>query len=99
MKTVTITSKDISTKQWSNLLLELNLIRKAWKPYATLNLEARGLKNVIKWVLLLTSSQMINRLPRYKRNSRVIFFLSDKKYMAVEAVEGSKSIRSVGNVE
>jgi len=38
-------------------------------------------------------------VPCYKRNSRVIFFLSDKKYMAVEAVEGSKSIRSVGNVE
>ena len=49
MKKVTITSNNISAKQWSNLLLELNLIRKAWKPYATLNLEARGLKNVIKW--------------------------------------------------
>ena len=49
MKKVTITSKDISTKQWSNLLLELNLMRKAWKPYATIHLEARGLKNVIKW--------------------------------------------------
>ncbi len=34
MKKITITSKDISTKQWTNLLLELNLIKKAWKPYA-----------------------------------------------------------------
>ena len=42
---------------------------------------------------------MTNRLPRYKRNSRVIFFLSDKKYMAVEAVEWSKWTRSVGIVE
>ena len=42
---------------------------------------------------------MINRLPRYKRNFRVNFFLSDKKYMAVEAVEGSKSIISVGSLE
>ena len=49
MKKVTITSKDISAKQWSSLLLELNLIRKAWRPHATLNLEARGLKNIIKW--------------------------------------------------
>ena len=39
---------------------------------------------------------MINHLPRYKRNSRVIFFLSDKKYMAVEAVEWSKWSISVG---
>ena len=46
---VTITSNNISAKQWSNLLLELNLITKAWKPYATLKLEARGLNKVIKW--------------------------------------------------
>jgi len=31
------------------LLLELNLMRKAWKPFAKLDIEARGLKNVIKW--------------------------------------------------
>mgnify|MGYP000847663057 FL=1 len=49
MKTVTITSKDISAKQWSNLLLELNLIKKAWKPYATLEMRAKGLNNIIKW--------------------------------------------------
>ena len=42
---------------------------------------------------------MMSNLPRYKRNFRVNFFLSDKKYMAVEAVEWSKSTRSVGNVE
>ena len=39
---------------------------------------------------------MISNLPRYKRNSRVIFFFSDKKYMAVEAVEGRKWSISVG---
>jgi hypothetical protein len=49
MKKVTITSNDISPKQWSNLILELNLIRKAWKPHATLKLECRGLGNIIKW--------------------------------------------------
>ena len=42
MKKVTITSKDISIKQWSNLLLELNLIKKAWKPFATLEMQAQG---------------------------------------------------------
>ena len=34
MKKITITSKDITQKQWSNLVIELNLIKKAWKPYA-----------------------------------------------------------------
>ena len=46
-KQLTITSKDISQKQWSNLILELNLIKKAWAPYATLSLHAPGIKKII----------------------------------------------------
>ena len=49
MKTVTITSKNISQKQWSTLMLELNLMRKAWKQFATLDIKAQGLQNIIKW--------------------------------------------------
>ena len=48
-KKVTITSKDISQKQWAILLLELNLIRKAWRPYAKLDLTAPGLKKIIRF--------------------------------------------------
>ena len=33
MKKLTITSKNISQKQWTNLILELNLMKKAWKRY------------------------------------------------------------------
>ena len=46
-KKLTITSKDISQKQWSNLVIELNLIKKAWKPYAKLDLHASNLKKII----------------------------------------------------
>ena len=46
-KTITITSKDITHKQWSNLILELNLIKKSWAPYATLQLKAPGAKKII----------------------------------------------------
>ena len=46
-KKLTITSKDITQKQGSILLLEFNLIRKAWKPYARLELQAPGLKKII----------------------------------------------------
>ena len=46
-KQLTITSKDISQKQWSNLILELNLIKKAWAKYATINLKAPGIKKII----------------------------------------------------
>ena len=37
-KQLTITSKDITQKQWSNLVLELNLIKKAWSSYATIQI-------------------------------------------------------------
>ena len=46
-KKLTITSKNISKKQWSNLVLELNLIKKAWAAYATLELQGTGIKKII----------------------------------------------------
>ena len=46
-KIITISSKDITPKQWSVLLLELNIMRKAWKPYAKIELSAPGLKKII----------------------------------------------------
>ncbi len=47
MKKVIISSKNISQKRWSDLLLELNLIRKAWQPYANLELSAPGISKII----------------------------------------------------
>jgi hypothetical protein len=47
MKKITITSKDITQKQWSNLVIELNLIKKAWKPYAKIELQGPGIKKII----------------------------------------------------
>jgi hypothetical protein len=47
MKKLTIISKDITQKQWSNFVLELNLIRKSWKPYASLELQGPGIKKII----------------------------------------------------
>ena len=49
MKKVTITSKNITTKQWSNLILELNLMKKAWHKYAKLELHAPNIKKIIAW--------------------------------------------------
>jgi hypothetical protein len=40
-KIITIKPKNITQKQWINLLLELNLMRKAWKPYGVdINIQA-----------------------------------------------------------
>ena len=49
-KIITIKVSGASQGQWSNLLLELNLIRKVWKTYGVaLSLKAPGIKNVIEW--------------------------------------------------
>ena len=49
MKKLTISSKNITQKQWSNLILELNLMKKAWKPYAEIEVQAPGIKKIIAW--------------------------------------------------
>ena len=46
-KQLTITSSDITQKQWSQLILELNLIKKSWAQYATLNIKTPGIKKII----------------------------------------------------
>ena len=49
-KKATITAKGASVKQWSDLILELNLMKKAWRPYGvTLDIQAPGIKKIIGW--------------------------------------------------
>ena len=49
MKKLTITSENISPKQWSTLLIELNLIKEQWRPYAKLDIYSSGFSKVIAW--------------------------------------------------
>ena len=46
-KQLIITSSNITQKQWSQLILELNLIKKSWSQHATLNIKTPGLKNIL----------------------------------------------------
>ena len=49
-KIVTLKPIGISQKQWASFLLELNLMKKAWKPYGVdVQMSAPGLRNVLKW--------------------------------------------------
>ena len=48
MKKVTIVGTDITPKQWSNLVIELNLIRKQWAPYAKFEIQGTGVRKIIK---------------------------------------------------
>ena len=49
MKKLTISSKNITQKQWSNLILELNIMKRQWKPYAEIEIQAPGIKKIIAW--------------------------------------------------
>ena len=49
-KTITITVEGMNQGQWANLLLELNIMKKAWKSFGVdMDIKAPGLKNVILW--------------------------------------------------
>ena len=49
MKKLTITSENITSKQWSTLLIELNLIKEQWRPDAKLEIQTPGLSKIIAW--------------------------------------------------
>ena len=47
-KIVTLKVNGAAQGQWSSLLLELNLMKKAWRSYGVdINMKAPGLKNVL----------------------------------------------------
>jgi hypothetical protein len=49
-KTVTLKVEGAAQGQWSSLLLELNLMKQAWKPYGVdITIKAPGLKNVLNY--------------------------------------------------
>ena len=66
MKTVTLNDEGISQGQWSTFLLELNLMKKAWRSYGV-NVELKT-HNINKIIALGTSHGEINR--RLRRNSK-----------------------------
>ncbi len=49
-KKATITAKGASVKQWSDLMLELNLMKKSWRSYGVaLDIQTPGIKKIISW--------------------------------------------------
>ena len=49
-KKVTLSAKGASVKQWSDLILELNLMKKSWRPYGvTIDIQTPGIKKIIGW--------------------------------------------------
>ena len=49
-KKVIVSAKGASLKQWSDLILELNLIKKSWHRYGVdINIQAPGIKKIVAW--------------------------------------------------
>ena len=48
-KTVTISCDKISSKQWSVLLIELNLMKEHWNRFATVKIDAPEFDKVVRW--------------------------------------------------
>ena len=61
-KIITIKVKSGSTKQYSNLLLELNLVKQAWRSYGVdLQLNAPSLKATLTWGTSINDTTTKNR--------------------------------------
>jgi|TARA_R110002020_G_C15749162_1_gene725923 hypothetical protein len=49
-RTITLKVNNITSKQWTNLVIELNLMVEAWKPYGpNIKLKTYNLDRIIKW--------------------------------------------------
>ena len=49
-KIITLKINGAAQGQWSHLLLELNIMKKAWRSYGVdINMKASGLKNVLNY--------------------------------------------------
>jgi hypothetical protein len=47
---INIKVTNVTPKQWTNLVIELNLMADAWRPYGPkIKLKTRNLERIIKW--------------------------------------------------
>ena len=72
-KTVVLDVEGISQGQWSTFILELNLMKKAWKPYGVnVELKAHSVKKIIEkgtsnGEVLREARRDSKKVPRYQR--------------------------------
>ena len=66
MKTVTLNVNGISQSQLSTFILELNLMKKAWRPYGVdVELKAKRIKSIIE-----LGTRNAETIRRNRRNSK-----------------------------
>tara|TARA_R110000764_G_scaffold231259_1_gene322814 strand:- start:474 stop:710 length:237 start_codon:yes stop_codon:yes gene_type:complete len=70
MKEVNIKVSNISSKQWANLLLELNLVKSSWKRFGPqINIKARNFDKIIKWGQNIYGEDISNINPAFQRDT------------------------------
>jgi hypothetical protein len=71
MKEVHIKVSNISSKQWANFLLELNLVSSAWKRYGPeIKIKTKNFDRIIKWGQKINGEDNDNINPVVRWNSR-----------------------------
>ena len=49
-RSINLKVTNVTPKQWTNLVIELNLMADAWKPYGpTIKLKTHNFERIIKW--------------------------------------------------
>ena len=70
MKEVNLKVSNISNKQWAQLLLELNLVKSAWKRFGPkINIKAKNFDKIVKWGQKTHGKDTSNIDFTFRRNS------------------------------
>ena len=77
MKEVHIKVSNISQKQWTNLLIELNLVKDAWQRFGPeINIKAKNFDRIIKWGRKIhgqDTSDIDSTFQRHTRRGKIRF--------------------------
>ena len=77
MKEVHIKVSNISQKQWTNLLIELNLVKDAWQRFGPeINIKAKNFDRIIKWGRKIhgqDTSDIDSTFQRHRRKRQIRF--------------------------
>ena len=71
MKEVHLKISNISPKQWTSLLIELNLVKSAWRRYGPdIKIKAKNFDKIIRWGRKTNGENTSNINPTVQRHSR-----------------------------
>jgi len=71
MKEVSLKISNISSKQWTSLLIELNLVKSSWKRFGPdIKIKAKNFDKIIKWGRKTNGENTSDINTDFQRNNR-----------------------------